>query len=269
MSAEANPGIYGRTGTLNQRRPLFPNFGPVTDMSARGNSTYHAMQLTANKRFTHGVSVQANYTWSKLMDDASTDGDVPNNPFNFHENRGRSNFDVPHRFVGSFIWQLPVLKDRSALMRYTLGGWETNGIIQLQSGRWLSVTSGRDNSQTGTNQDRADLVGDPFLPTDRPHGELVSRYFNTTAFAQNPAGTFGTAGKNILAGPGQATVDLGVNKSFVLTEAWRLQFRAEMFNLLNRVNLGNPNTNASSVQFGQITSAGTPRVIQLALRLQF
>ncbi len=240
MSAEANPGIYGRPGALNQRRPLYPDFGPITDMSSRGNSTYHAMQVTANKRFTQGLSVQANYTWSKLMDDASGDGDLPNNPFNFHENRGRSNFDLPHRFVGSFIWQLPILKGRPALLRHTLGGWETNGIIQLQSGRWLTITSGR-----------------------------VSRYFNTAAFAQNPAGTFGTAGKNILAGPGQATVDFGVIKSFALREAWRLQFRAEMFNLLNRVNLGNPNTNASSAQFGQITSAGAPRVIQLALRLQF
>ncbi|MCX6602554.1 MAG: TonB-dependent receptor, partial [Acidobacteria bacterium] len=269
MSTEANPGIFGRTGTLNQRRPLFPTFGPVNDMSSRGNSTYHALQLTANKRFTRGLSIQANYTWSKLMDDASTDGEQPNNPFNFRENRGRSNFDLPHRFVSSFIWQLPTLKGRMALLRYTLGGWETNGIIQLQSGRWLSISSGRDNSQSGTNQDRADLVGDPILPADRPRGEVVARYFRTTAFAQNPAGTFGTAGKNILAGPGLATVDFGVIKSFALRETWRLQFRTEMFNLLNRVNLGNPNTIASSAQFGQITSAGSPRIIQLALRLQF
>jgi hypothetical protein len=264
-----NPGVYGLPGNLNQRRPWAPSIGPVTDQSSRGNSVYHALQLSANKRLTYGLTVLASYTWSKLIDDASGDGGTPNNPFNFRENRGPSNFDIPHRFVLSYIWQLPALSSQPAAVRYLLGGWETNGIIQLESGRWLTATSGRDNSQSGTLQDRADLVGNPFLSTSRPRAELIARWLNTAAFAQNPAGTFGTSGRNILPGPGQATVDFGVIKGIPIREAWRLQFRAEFFNLFNRVNLGNPNLNVSSAQFGQISSAGAPRVAQLALKIQF
>ncbi|HET8550477.1 MAG TPA: TonB-dependent receptor, partial [Bryobacteraceae bacterium] len=117
--------------------------------------------------------------------------------------------------------------------------------------------------------DRADLIGNPFLDTGRPRAELIARYFNTAAFATNAPGTFGNVGRNIMHGPGNATLDLGLVKMFPIRESLRLQFRGEAFNALNRVNLGNPNTNASSEQFGQITSAGAPRVLQLALKLVF
>jgi hypothetical protein len=269
MTAEMNPGVYGIPGTLNQRRIYAPNFAQVTDMSSKGNSIYHALQVGVNKRLTHGFSILANYTWSKLIDDASADGDQPNNPFDFSQNRGPSSFDVPHRFVASFIWQLPSLAGSSAPIRYIFGDWEINGIVSLQSGRGLTVTSGRDNSQSGTNQDRADLVGDWYLPTDRGRDAVIAQWFNTAAFAQNAPGTFGTSGRNIVRGPSETTIDFGVVKLIPFAGAWKMQIRAEVFNLLNTVNLGNPNTNAASAQFGRITSAGNPRVIQLAVKLIF
>jgi len=269
MSAEKNPGVYGVPGTLNQRRIYAPNFAQITDMSSQGNSDYHALQVSVNKRLSQGFSVLANYTWSQLMDDSSGDGDQPNNPFDFSQNWGPSSFDIPHRFVASFVWQLPSLAGSSAPIRYIFGDWETNGIISLQSGRGLSAISGRDNSQSGTNQDRADIVGDWQLPSDRSRDEAIAQWFNIAAFAQNAPGTFGTSGRNIVRGPGEATVDFGLVKSIPFSGSWKMQFRAEFFNLLNTVNLGNPNMNASSAQFGRITSAGNPRVIQLALRLMF
>lgn len=269
MTAEMNPGVYGRPGNLNQRRVYAPNFAQVTDQSSRGNSTYHAFQASVNKRLTHGLTILANYTWSKLIDDSSSDGSTPNNPFNFRQNRGRSDFDIPHRFVVSYIWQLPSLKTSPAPLRYVFGDWETNGILSLQSGRGLTITAGKDNSQSGTNQDRADLIGNPFLSSSRSRDEVLAQYFNPAAFAQNPAGTFGTSGRNFLNGPGDATIDFGLVKVVPLTERFRLQLRGEFFNFLNRVNLGNPNTNASSAQFGRITSAGSPRVVQIALKLSF
>jgi hypothetical protein len=155
------------------------------------------------------------------------------------------------------------------LLRQVFGGWETNGIITLVSGSWMTIGSGVDNSRSAVNLDRADLVGDPFLPTDRPRAELIDRYFNTSAFTVNALGTFGTSGRNIIRGPGDATVDAGISKNFMLSERMRLQFRSEFFNFFNRVNLGNPNTNASAAQFGRITGAGSPRVIQFALKLNF
>jgi hypothetical protein len=123
----------------------------------------------------------------------------------------------------------------------------------------------------GANRDRADLAGNPYLPADRPRGVLITQYFNTAAFALPAPGTFGTSGRNIIFGPGLATVNFGVSKSFHIVERQSLQFRTEFFNLTNRVNLGNPNTTLGgpASPFGKITSAGDPRVIQFALRYRF
>lgn len=270
MGNELNPAIFGASGrTLDQRRPLFPTFASVRDQSSQGNSTYHAFQLSLNKRLSKGFTVLSNYTWSKLLDDASSDGDDPANPFNIRNEKGPSDFDITHRFVTSFIWELPRLAGRGRFVRHVLGGWETNGITTLESGRWFSVVSGRDNSGSGVNGDRADLVGNPFLDTGRPRGQLVLEYFNKAAFAQNAPGTFGNSGRNILRGPGRANVDFGVIKNIAVSESNRIQFRAEVFNLFNRVNLGDPNANQSSGTFARITSAGSPRVIQLALKYFF
>ncbi|MGH9627162.1 MAG: carboxypeptidase regulatory-like domain-containing protein [Bryobacteraceae bacterium] len=270
MSSELNPGIFGAPGRdLNARRLLAPVFGPIRDQSSRGNSIYHSMQLTLNKRFASGLTLLTNYTWGKLIDDASADGDSPANPFDFRNARGPSDFDITHRFVSSFIWELPKLTATPAVVRQVFGGWELNGIVTLASGSWITFSSGRDNSQTGVNQDRADLIGDPFLDTGRPRNELIEGYFNADAFAVNAPGTFGTSGRNIMRGPGDVNVDIGVVKNFPVREGWRVQFRSEFFNALNRVNLGNPNTNATSPQFGRITSAGSPRVVQLALKFLF
>jgi hypothetical protein len=141
--------------------------------------------------------------------------------------------------------------------------------VTIETGTPINFISGRDNSQSGVNQDRADLIGDPFLDPGRPRGQLVQRYFNPAAFASNAAGTFGTVGRNIMSGPGLINFDLGAVKNILFTERFRLQFRGEIFNAGNRVNLNNPNTNQSSPQFGFITGAGSPRVSQLALKFLF
>jgi outer membrane receptor protein involved in Fe transport len=270
MTNELNPAIFGAPGqTLDERRPLFPIFASVTNQSSDARSQYHALQLSLNKRFSRGFSILSNYTWSKLLDNASSDGDGPSNPFDLDANWGLSDFDLEHRFVTSFIWQLPDLAERHAWMRHVLGGWQTNGIITLESGSPFSIASGRDNSQSGVNRDRADLVGDPDLDTGRPRGELVARYLNTDAFRVNAPGTFGNSGRNILRGPGFASVDFGLVKNVRLMRGHAVQFRTEIFNLFNRVHLGNPVNNASARNFGQIISAGSPRVIQLALKYSF
>jgi outer membrane receptor protein involved in Fe transport len=270
MTTQANPAIFGAPGaTADSRRLLAPIFAAITDQNSRGNSTYHSMQLTLNKRLSGRVTLLSNYTWSKLLDDSSGDGDGPANPFNIRAEKALSGFDIAHRFVSSFIWQLPEFAGSGAVVRHLFGGWETNGIVALESGRPFTVLSGRDNSASLVNQDRADLVGNPHLDTDRPRSELINEYFSRAAFAQNPPGTFGTAGRNILIGPGSASVDFGVIKNFALSERQRVQFRTEVFNLFNRVNLGQPNANLSSNTFARITSAGSPRVIQLALKYIF
>jgi hypothetical protein len=269
---EVNPAINragATTANTNSRRLFAPDFGAIASQQSNGNSNYHSMQLTMNKRFTRGFSLLASYTWSKLIDDSSGDGGVSANPFDFRNQRSVSNLDIPHRFVTSYIYELPRLSKQHMVLKYVLGGWDANGIVILQSGNPFTVVSGRDNSFSGVNQDRADLIGNPVLAADRPRGEVVDRYFNIDAFAFNAIGTFGTAGRNILRGPGNATADLGLFKNIPLMEKHRLQFRAETFNLFNRVNLGSPNGNRSAAAFGRITSADPPRVVQLALKYQF
>ncbi len=269
MQNQGNPGIYGRPGNLNQRRPLYPLFGSIIDMSSQGNSTYHALQTTLNKRLSRGFTVLANYTFGKLLDDASSDGDAPANPWNIAAEKGHSDLDITHRFVASYIWELPGVRGGHRLVRHVLGGWELSGVLVLESGRWLTVVSGQDRSGSGVNEDRADVVGEWRLAKGRGRDEKIARWFNADAFTVNAPGTFGTAGRNIIPGPGQVDLTFGLFKNIAVRESHRLQFRFEAFNLTNRVNLGNPNMNRSSGNFAKITSAGAPRVIQLALKYRF
>jgi len=122
---------------------------------------------------------------------------------------------------------------------------------------------------SGVNADRADLVGNPAISSDRPLAQRLKQDFNTAAFAPNRIGTFGNTGRNIMRAPGAATFDFGLLKNLPVTEKIRLQYRAEAFNVLNRVNFAAPNGNQSAPTFGSITSAGDPRVLQMALKLLF
>ena len=270
MSYQSNPARPG-AGSVDSRRIYAPAFGPITTFASLGESTYHALQLSVNKRLTHGFTVLASYTWSRFIDTASGDGDGGSNPFDLSVDKGTSDLDIPHVFVASFVYDLPKLPNASRAVRHIFGSWQTTGIVLLRSGTPFSVVSGRDNSQSGVNLDRADLVGDPGLPGNRTRDEVLERYFNTAAFAQNATGTFGTAGRNILRGPGFANVDFGLFKDFRgLRGTHKIQFRSEVFNLFNRQNLANPDANLSSPGFGRITNTvGDPRVVQVALKYVF
>jgi outer membrane receptor protein involved in Fe transport len=270
QSYQANPARPG-AGSVDSRRLYAPAFGPITTAASVGESTYHALQLSLNKRLTRGFTLLASYTRSRFVDTASGDGDGGSNPFDLSADKGTSDLDIPHMFVASFVYDLPKLETASAALRQVFGGWQTTGIVLLRSGTPFSVVSGRDNSQSGVNLDRADPVGDPHLSGDRRREEIMARYFNTAAFAQNAAGTFGTTPRNFLRGPGYTNVDFGLFKDFPgLRGSHKIQFRTEVFNLFNRQNLGNPDANLSSPNFGRITNTvGDPRVIQLALKYVF
>jgi len=278
MTIDMNSATYipGASSTANQdaRRRFAPNFTAMNTHISAGNSTYHSGQISMNKRYSQNFTVLAAYTWAKTLSiadpsPAGGEGGGTRNPYNLNMNRGRSNHDIGHRFVLSYVWDLPRFTHHSPFVKHALGAWQTNGIVQLQDGLPLTATPGSDRSLIATNSDYADLVGNPFLSKDRPRGEQINEYFNKSAFAIPALGTFGTLGRGLLTGPGNATVNFGVFKTFTIAERHQLQFRSEFFNLFNRVNLGNPNTVVSNAAFGRITSAGDPRVIQLALRYRF
>jgi hypothetical protein len=151
-----------------------------------------------------------------------------------------------------------------------LSGWQLNGITHLQSGSPFNVTSGVDTNFDGTNNDRPNVVGIPNLGS-RSRTQNIAMYFNTSAFAQTPAGQpYGNAQFDSLFGPKYVDTDLSAFKSFPIHNEWTMQFRAEAFNVINNVNLSNPAANlVSTAQFGKITVANSPRILQFALRLSF
>lgn len=271
---ELNAAVYApgaTTATTNQRRPFAPALGGSTIIEPVGNATYHAFQLTAERRFRAGLTLLANYQFSKSIDDTSANkgtGQVRTNPNNQAFDKALSDFNRPNTFTFSGLWELPV-KFTDAKARFFLGGWNLNSIMTLYSGQPITVGSGVDNARTGTGGQRADLVGDPFLGGDRNRQAIITEYLRRAAFAPNALGTFGSLGRNTYYGPGIANVDLGLAKDFRANDRFVTTFRFEMFNAFNRVNLGNPTTAQNNANFMRITSAGDPRILQLALRLVF
>jgi hypothetical protein len=289
-SVELNPAIYrpGSTASTDARR-AFQGYGSITQGSQDINSIYHSAQVTLQKRLSHGISMLANYTWSKSLDDLPAQmavstidqGNYSAIPWNFpgrHQNDyGPSEFDHSHRFILSYVWDLPKFSGRSAWLRYTVGGWEWTGIFTAQNGAPFTVRAGTDRSLTGLGSDRASFVGnvDPYGGNACGNTAPCANFLNPAAFTVPPLGGFGNVGKGSLRGPDYVNLDSGLFKEFPLkSESVRLQFRAEFFNVLNRVNYILPpptavtiNYNASN--FGAATQAQDPRIGQLALKLLF
>lgn len=276
IAFEANPATYGPGATranIQARRPYNPDYASILVVDSFGKSWYHGLVVSGERRFTSDLTLTLSYTFSKNLDTGITVTSAnvasANNPYAPLNDKGLADADRTHAFVASYVYNLPRLNGAPLPIRYLLGGWQHNGIVALYSGTPFSVVSGIDNSLTGVNQDRADLIGDPVLGADRSKGEKILRYFNTSAFRLNTEGTFGTAGRNILRAPGTVNIDMSLFKNIPLWEQHTFQLRGEFFNVPNRTNLGGPNANFSSSLFGRITSAGSPRVIQLALKYIF
>ena len=260
-----------------------PRFDDIDLLESRANSNYNALQARFQQRLARGFSGLVSYTWSKSIDDASNffssagDPNFPQNSYNVAAERGRSNFDVSHRLSASYAYALPFGRGRQYLaddgwLSTVLSGWETFGIVTLQSGRPFTVAllSEIDNSGTGRSilgfgaNDRPNLISNPELSN-----ATTLQWFNTAAFAFPVPGTFGNAGRNILEGPGFQNVNASLVKNTALSERVNLQFRAEAFNLFNHPNLNLPDNFLGSPTFGRITSARDPRHIQFGLKLLF
>ncbi|MBI3693928.1 MAG: hypothetical protein HY238_03680 [Acidobacteria bacterium] len=273
---ELNPAVYApgaTTATTNQRRPLFPNgFGNINLSEPTSNSTFHSLQLTAERRFSKGFTLLANYMFSKSLDDGSDNKYGPNrtNPYNQRYDKGPSDFDHTHVLTASSLWQLPI-PVHGRVTQLLIGGWNLTGILTLQSGFPFTVGSGVDNARTGTGGQRAEVIGNPYFSGDRSRGEQVAQWLNKAAFAPNALGAFGSQGRNIFRGPGLASLDLGLHKNFKVRERLTTQFRFEAFNALNRPNLNGPTTSLNSGNFMLTTSTGPfeARILQFALRVMW
>ena len=313
---EANPTIYipgidpqtglpistsGSSNTDHRRRysgcTLATNSPPCVysstgEIAGIADSAYNALETSLRKRFSHGVSFLASYTFSKSIDDASSfnmtgsaakpvagENDLAQNPFDLAAERGRSLFDARHRFVLSYQWSLPFWKQPHAWYQQALGNWQLNGITTLMTGTPFTVFDSNDvsvqggaNEITGFSANRPDLVAGQ-NPNSGP--QSPSNWLNAKAFqriTQDPNSSvqqFGSAGRNIAQGPGYANWDFSAFKNIRITESKEFQFRAELFNILNHTNFRIPDSDISSPTFNQIQAAQPAREIQLALKFLF
>ncbi len=277
VNEQLNPGVYipGQSTTTNvDSRRIYQGYQTIESIQSTANSTYHSLQVSWNRRFENGFTFLGSYVWSKALDLASSDGNSglgnqASNPFNWNRDKGPADFDVAHRFVTSFIYDLPFFRSSKSIERVLLGGWQLNGILTLQTGAPFSVLAGQDRSLSGVGLDRGDILGPVANYNGQSNNNKVARYFDTSMFALPALGTFGTSGRNILFGPGLENFDVGLFKAFHVTEQKRFEFRWEVFNSLNRPNFLNPNNSFSSANFGHILSARDPRIMQLAAKFYF
>ena len=274
-----NYPVYGpgaTSGNVNARRPIQPQpntYAVINDIESTVNNAYHGLQISAERRMSRHVSFKSFYIFSKALEGANLAGANGatgwQNANNQWEDRGRTNSDRRHNFLISAIWDIDYLKGSNSWLRGVCNGWRLSAIVSARSGTPLTITAGSDINLDGINNDRANLAGDPDLDPNRPRTDVIKGWFDIKAFAKPAAGQDGTAGRNILDRPGSKNVDLGFFRDFHLREKATLQFRWELTNAFNLVNLGGPNTTWSSNAFGTITSAGAMRQMQLGLRLSF
>jgi hypothetical protein len=261
------------------RKP-YSNFAVYIDSDWSGRSNYNAFNTKLEHRGQGSILTFA-YTWARSTDLKSAAAGIGASGFNgwqgFLDNSdperdyGLSDFDVDHRLVGSFVYNLPFgngetfAGDATGLKNAVIGGWQVNGIYTWQRGFPLTITAadaGGLNDTFGTN--RADLVGDPDA------GErTVNQWFNTAAFAQPAPGALGNLGRNTERGPGLNNLDLALFKNFTVTRGIRLQFRLESFNALNHTQFATVSTNRAAANFGVVTAARPARINQLGLKVLF
>ena len=258
------------TGTTDARRALQP-YGALETYVQERWSKYNAMQLTLNRRFSRGFTINSNYTL------ASTVGNFGDELIPYFMPQDPALVDGPldqmrrHRFVTSWVFDVPDVETSNAAVRAALNGWQVTGIVQYQTGSPYTITTGVDISRDGIAGDRANTTG---ISVDPPAGSDQTVWFNPAAFAAGDVGTFGNVGKGAYFGPSTSLLGYGTEQDICrFGYEMSVQFRAEFFNIFNQVNFANPATAVNSASFGRITSThanqGDPRIMQFGLKFVF
>lgn len=268
------PGASASNISIQSRRPYQPE-GAIEEYDPSNNMNYNSLQVTLTKQFAHGFSLLGSYVWSKNFDIADvapgggaalTLADENNQAMDY----GLSANDLPQRFIASYLYALPSVRRFGILGKEVLSGWQVNGITTLESGSPFNIVSNRDTNFDGVNTDRPEVTGNPRLGSGRSRSQKIAGFFNTAAYALPTTGNlYGNSRRNPLLSPGYVNTDLSAFKRFAIYGERNLLFRAEMFNAFNNVNLNAPNGTLGNANFGKITSAGSPRIAQLALKLEF
>jgi hypothetical protein len=302
ISHETDPSVYiagncngkacSSTSNTNQRRLLYLSnatlgkyYASVDTMDDGAVAHYEALLLSIQHCFAHNFTFLSNYTDSYCLSDydfgAALATPTNSQPFNRHADWGPCIFDTRHNFNASMV-ALSSWKGGPWASRL-LSNWQLAPLFHASSGQPLNVTTGHDNSLTGLNNDRPDQVmADVYQANQSCKSPPCVQWINPSAFVANPPGTFGNVGRNELRGPGTVNVDTALSRIFGISERFRLEARAEAFNIINHPNFVGAispaglvaafttmNTNFSSASFGQVQSAFDPRILQFALKLSF
>ncbi|HWQ55465.1 MAG TPA: TonB-dependent receptor [Bryobacteraceae bacterium] len=252
-------------GAVQARRP-FPRFSDISLGAWDTDSNYHALQLRAEQRLARGLTFTASYAFSKSIDNNSDYFSGPLDFRNLRLERAVSNFDVPHRFVASYAYELPFGAGGLRLggpVNALVAGWQLSGILTAQSGLPFTPGVSGDFANIGSGN-RPNRIASGKL--DNP---TVDRWFDPTAFTLPAQYTFGNSGRNILRGDGLFNWDFSASKLTRLGERASLQFRAELFNVLNTVNFGAPVSTINVQTAGRVLGAGAARIVQFGLKLRY
>ncbi len=288
VNLEINQPLPDPTGLLTrqQRRPYngqFPDIAGITELRTAGNSHYNSMQASLRNRQWHGLTGQIAYTLSNAKDTVSNvRNSGPEDSYNLARDYGNADFDVRHVVTGYLLYDIPnFVKSMPRLGK----GWQLNALITHQSGLPFSVFTATNISNTFNRRDRLNLNGDPFSSVVQPanaSGNYTNGYqwFNGSVFSIPAAGTFGATKRNQFYGPHLNSLDFSIFKNTNITERISAQFRVEIFNLFNQLNLANPDNNIDDgANFGRIGATrasndgnpsigpGEPRNVQLALKI--
>ena len=283
------PGIPNEStsqASINARRPFDPGvLGQNIFLITNQTASYHSLQISAKRPLSHNLMLNGYYVWSHGIQSSneSAIGQMTAQDFdNLKEEKGP--FDADRRNVGfiSVMWKIDYYHGSNFFMKNVVNGWTISPSLSLQSGSPFEITAGANNNDDSSNHNRPDLVAgmNPFLDPHRSRAAVAAEWFNTAAFVANgpgvpggigPGGADGDTPRDFLRGPGSRDVDLGILRDIRVGEKVTLQFRGEATNAFNLVSLNNPSgttlTTASS--FGKITSAASPRIIQVGARLTF
>jgi hypothetical protein len=283
----------GSKGTRldTERALLISGSQPFTYESSEGDSVFHSASIRFRKRMAKGIGISATYIYSKSIDDASSIGGggvvVAQNPFDIEADRGLSSFDQRHKFTGNWTYDLPFGENRRFFQKGTishaLAGWQWSGSFTVASGLpfTVRVLGGTPDIERGVSGSlRANLLPDESLYVSNP---TTKEWFNTAAFCQpettfgNPSATcvnpgdsqFGDAGRNILEGPGQVSLNMSLNKTITIKEYRSLDLRITANNVFNTVYFTSLGTAVNSSTFGEVTGAGAMRRVTVQARFRF
>ncbi len=293
LASPENPVNGETTNTVNNviQRVPYAGIAPGSLVSETAFlADYNALQASITKRLSNGMQFLGSYTWSRTLDETSgSSGNqvfelwlLTNNQFDPRQNYGPTDFDRTHRAVFNFTYDLPGIRNESAILRKVTSNWQASGILVAQSGTPITVLDQSAGAVYGNYsfENRAQLSGEPIATSGSLHSRVLGHYLNAAAFTSAPMATngvspsdtgFGNSGVGVVRGPGQRNIDFAMERSLRIAESHSIHLRAEFFNLTNTPNFANPlNLVGTGDAFGKITAkSNNPRVIQLALKYQF